>query len=64
MKTHVSPKVSLIPCDYGMRTLQVFIADELREQEIVSVLIENDKDARVIINVHLMHLQLCKYLCK
>lgn len=43
-----------------MRTLQVFIADELQEQEIFSVLIENDKDASVIINVHLMHLQLCK----
>jgi len=47
-----------------MRTLQVFIADELQEQEIFSVIIENDKDARVIINVHVMHLQLCKYTCK
>lgn len=47
-----------------MRTLQVFIADELQEQEIFSVLIENDKDASVIINVHLMHLQLCKCACK
>lgn len=64
MIKHVPPKVSLIPCDYRMRTLQVFIADALQEQEIFSVLIENDKDAGVIINVHLMHLQLCKYTCK
>lgn len=64
MIKHGPPKVSLIPCDYRMRTLQVFIADALQEQEISSALIENDKDARVIINVHLMHLQLCKYTCK
>lgn len=64
MIKHVPPKVSLIPCVYRMRTLQVFIADELQEQEIFSVLIENDKDASVIINVHLMHLQLCKCACK
>lgn len=64
MIKQVPPKVSLIPCDYRMRTLQVFIADALQEQEIFTVLIENDKDAGVIINVHLMHLQLCKYACK
>lgn len=47
-----------------MRTLQVFITDELKEQENFSVLSENDKDVSVIINVHLIHLQLCKYTCK